>query len=378
MKSTKMPALFITSPVFSSAACGSNHPLAISRHSTVVSLCKIFGWLPPSVMRIAKAASTQTLQEFHDPDYIAAFQQVCESGKVSAHIRQKYQLGTMENPIFTGLFERAATTVGGSILAAKLAIKGHVVYHPAGGTHHGRADKASGFCYFNDPVFAIGALLAGGKNRVAYIDLDAHHGDGVEDAFLADSRVLTVSIHEENRWPYSGALEDTGSDDTTCNLPVPKGINDTELGFLMQKIVLPLLHEFGPEAVVITCGADALAKDPLSGMQLSNIALWKAVKQLVELVPGAIVLGGGGYNPWTVARCWAGLWGVLSQQTLPGTLPPSARHLLGELQCDLIDEDEIEPQWLTHLQDQPNEGLVREYFKQLCKHNNSPNNQVLT
>src|SRR5690606_37637711 len=124
------------------------------------------------------------------------------------------------NPLFPGLFERAATSVGGSILAARLALEGRIAYHPAGGTHHGRPDRASGFCYFNDPAFAILALLEAGLERVLYVDLDAHHGDGVQDAFAADERVHTVSIHEAGRWPGTGAASDTG-DGRACNLPVP-------------------------------------------------------------------------------------------------------------------------------------------------------------
>src|SRR5207344_3103305 len=106
-------------------------------------------------------------------------------GNVNAEERTRYGLGTMENPLFPGLFERAATSVGGSILAAQLALEGRVAFHPAGGTHHGRPGRASGFCYFNDPVFAVLTLLRAGLERVLYVDLDAHHGDGVQDAFAA-------------------------------------------------------------------------------------------------------------------------------------------------------------------------------------------------
>jgi acetoin utilization protein AcuC len=141
---------------------------------------------------------------------------------------------------------------------------------------------------------------------------------------------------------------------------VPKGFNDIELAFVMDEAVLPLAAKFKPEAVVITCGADALAGDPLSGMDLSNGALWCAVEQLVALTSVAVVLGGGGYNPWTVARCWAGLWGVLSGRELPATLPKAAQEMLRTLDCDLIDEDEVEPEWLSTLQDQLNTGDVRE------------------
>jgi acetoin utilization protein AcuC len=272
----------------------------------------------------------------------------------------------MENPLFPGLFERAATAVGGSILAAKVALGGGLAFHPAGGTHHGRADRASGFCYFNDPVFAILTLLEGGLRRVLYVDLDAHHGDGVQDAFEADQRVFTVSIHEDNRWPHTGPLEDFGGGQAR-NLPVPRGFNDSELAYLLEAAVLPLLKRFDPEALVITCGADGLAGDPLSKLELSNRALWEAVETLVGHCGRAIVLGGGGYNPWTVVRCWTGLWGRLSGQAFPTELPPEAQQLLSAYECDLVDEEDIEECWLRTLVDQPNTGPIRVEVEQAAR-----------
>ncbi|PHS24295.1 MAG: acetoin utilization protein AcuC [Robiginitomaculum sp.] len=356
-------AVFITSQVYRRPAWGHNHPLAIPRQSAMLDLCEMLGWMPEDDLCQTGMASEQTLLRFHHPDYLSAFKSACDAGKVSRDVRENYHIGTMENPIFPGLYERAATTVGGSILAAECALKGQIAYHPSGGTHHGRPDRASGFCYFNDPVFAILTLLDGGAARVLYVDLDAHHGDGVQDAFETDARVMTMSLHEEKRWPHSGALDDRGAGGYARNLPVPKGFHDSELAFVMGEVVLPLAAKFKPEAVVITCGADALAGDPLSGMDLSNGALWRTVEQLVALSPAAVVLGGGGYNPWTVARCWAGLWGVLSSRELPAILPEAAQEMMRTLDCDLIDEDEIEPKWISTLRDAPNTGDVRESVK---------------
>jgi acetoin utilization protein AcuC len=270
----------------------------------------------------------------------------------------------MENPVFPGLFRRASTAVGGSILAAELAMAGRVVFHPSGGTHHGRANRASGFCYFNDPVFAILSFLEQGVSRVLYVDLDAHHGDGVQDAFADDARVMTVSIHEEKRWPHSGLVEDRASG-SARNLPVPAGFNDNELDYLIDKAVLPLAGDFAPGALVITCGADGLAGDPLSRLALSNTGLWTAVEKLVQDSERTVVLGGGGYNPWTVVRCWSGLWGRLSKQVLPATLPPEAQAFLQSFECDLIDQDEVPGSWITSLADPWNNGPVREAVSRL-------------
>jgi acetoin utilization protein AcuC len=146
---------------------------------------------------------------------------------------------------------------------------------------------------------------------------------------------------------------------------VPSGFNDSELSHLMDHAVLHLGRVFEPQALVITCGTDALEGDPLSGMALSNAGLWAAVEQLLELCDHNVVLGGGGYNPWTVVRCWSGLWGRLSHREIPGLLPPDARAFLRGLECDLVDEEDVRPEWTTTLADEPNTGPVREEVKAL-------------
>ena len=357
-------ALFVGSDIYREAAFGKHHPLSIIRVAGVVDLCDMLGWFDDEQFRVSPQASVKELQKFHQPDYIEALASADAKGAVDKQIRERYRIGTMENPLFPGVFKRASTAVGGSILAAELAMEGRIVFHPSGGTHHGRTDRASGFCYFNDPVFAILTFLEQGIERVLYIDHDAHHGDGVQDAFASDERVLTVSIHEEKRWPHSGLVADRASGGAR-NLPVPKGFNDTELNYLVEKAVLPLADAFDAQALVITCGADGLEGDPLSRLALSNIALWKAVDKLVHGCRRTVVLGGGGYNPWTVVRCWSGLWGRLSGRDLPATLPEIAKTFLQSFECDLIDEDEIPGNWLTTLADPPNEGEVRPEIQRL-------------
>jgi acetoin utilization protein AcuC len=363
---TAKPAkpLFVGSDVYRQAAFGPHHPLSIIRVSGVVDMCRMLGWFEAEQYRDSPCASVEQLLQFHHPDYVEALRAADERGSVDKSIRDRYRIGTMENPLFPGLFLRASTAVGGSIHAAELAMDGRVVFHPSGGTHHGRADRASGFCYFNDPVFAILTFLGRGIERVLYVDLDAHHGDGVQDAFADDARVMTISIHEEKRWPHSGLLEDRGSGGAR-NLPVPRGFNDRELDYLMEHAVMPLAREFAPQALVITCGVDGLEGDPLSGLALSNVGLWRAVEQLVAEQPRAAVLGGGGYNPWTVIRCWSGLWGRLAAREIPADLPAPAQELLRGLSCDLIDEDEVAQAWITTLADRPKSGAVRPQVKRL-------------
>ena len=152
---------------------------------------------------------------------------------------------------------------------------------------------------------------------------------------------------------------------TARNLPVPKGFNDSELQFLMENAVLPIGRAFQPQALVVTCGADGLEGDPLSKLAMSNTGLWSAVENLLELTKKSVILGGGGYNPWTVIRCWGGLWGRLSGRRIPDELPDEARVFLQHLECDLIDEDDVPESWLTRLADEPNRGPVRPEVKRL-------------
>lgn len=359
MTARRYPAVFVSHEIYRQAAYGGNHPLAIPRVELVMDLCRALGWLSAEELCDSPQASQAQLTKFHTPEYVTALRHATESGKVDRHTRERFSIGTMENPLFPGVYERAATSVGGSIRAAQLALEGRVAFHPAGGTHHGRPGRASGFCYFNDPAFAILILLEAGVERLLYVDLDAHHGDAVQDAFEQDPRVWTISLHERGRWPHTGAIEDTGCG-RACNLAVPARFNDSELRVLLEQVILPRGEQVSPQAVVVVCGADALAGDPLSSMALSNVALWSAARRIAALAPAAVVLGGGGYNPWTVTRYWTGLWGTLSGRTVPALLPEAARGVLAGLHCDLIDDEDILVHWLTTLADPANEGSVRE------------------
>ena len=360
-----MSSVYIGSEIYRKSSFGHNHPLSYARQESVLDMCKLLGWLDTDHFFQSPKADIDTLSRYHDRAYIAALKQADRTGSVAKDVRERFQFGTMENPLFEGVFDRASTTVGGSIEAARQALGGRTVFHPSGGTHHGLRDKAHGFCYFNDPVFAILTLLDAGIRQVAYVDIDAHHGDGVELAFAGDDRVLTASIHEENRWPYSGTLDDQGQ--TRLNIPVPKGINDSEFILLFEHLILPSIESFGAEAIVVTCGTDALEHDPLSKMALSSQALWDTVMKLKATSLPLIVQGGGGYNPWTTIRTWVGLWGLLSGQRLPDRLPQAAQDILNSFDSDLIDDEDRLPEWTTTLTDPSNPGPVRADIHRLIK-----------
>lgn len=349
---------FIGSEIYRRSSYGSPHPLVIPRVSTVIDLCRVLGWLPDGAYIDSPRASPAQLRRFHDADYVAAMIDAECTGRIPPEAQRRYNIGVNGNPVFPEIFSRPATACGGSIRAAELLHEGGIVYSPAGGTHHGRPDRASGFCYFNDPVLGILAMLDGGLRRVAYVDLDAHHGDGVESAFADRSEVLTISVHESGRWPGSGVGPGCNWR-TARNVPVPPDLNDDEMAAVVDGAILPAVASFHPQALVVQCGADALADDPLSRLALSNGALWWAVRDLVPLAPRLLVLGGGGYNPWSVARCWTGIWAVLNGFEIPGRLPAAAESILRSLHWRRSRGRNPPEAWFTTLADPPHRGPVR-------------------
>jgi acetoin utilization protein AcuC len=356
-------ARFYGGRIFEQPGYPKTHPLGIQRVGTVIALARVLGWLPESAYVESAPASAEALARFHDRDYIEAVRRAQEGGGVAVADRERYALGTFENPWFPTVYDRAAICCGGVIDAAKFVAGGGIAYAPAGGTHHARRDRASGFCYFNDPVLAVHALLDAGVARVFYADIDGHHGDGVEAAFAGDRRVFLASVHEAGRWPHTGALTDRAGGNAR-NLPVPPGFNDSEMDSVIADGFLALAARFAPQAVVITCGADALADDPLTRLALSNGALWRAVERLAALAPRALVLGGGGYNPWATARCWTGVWATLNGFAIPDRLPEAAERILHAVEWDFDDSDERPARWFTTLADPAKPGPVRAEVRQ--------------
>lgn len=351
--------LFIGSEVYRGSSYGSRHPLRVPRVSTVMDLARALGWLPSSCYRTSPRAKPAALTLWHQPDYVAALQAAEESGEVTPDLRARYHLGTVSNPVFPQMYRRPATGAGGVMLAADILARTPGVIHvPGGGTHHGLPGRANGFCYLNDVVLGIKVLQRAVLTRVAYVDLDAHHCDGVELAFSGDPGVRMISVHEERRWPFSGALEDTAGD-SAFNLPVPKGYNDSEARAVLHGLILPRIEEFHPEALVLQCGADSLLEDPLSRLCLSNRAYLEAIRALLPLAPRVLVLGGGGYNPWSVGRLWTAIWGLILGRELPDVLPEPGQEVLRRLDWGGGGRPLPEKAMLRTLLDAPREGAVR-------------------
>jgi len=351
---------FMGSEIYRGSSYGLWHPLHVPRVSTVMDLTRALGWLPPDRYITAPRARMAALTAFHTPAYIAALMQAEAEQTVDAATRARHHIGTAANPVFAQMFRRPATGAGGVILAAGLLAQGGTVHVPGGGTHHGLPDRANGFCYLNDPVLAIMALRHHGVTRVAYVDIDAHHPDGVEAAFARDPDVLMISVHEENRWPRTGRIGDIGLGQV-YNLPVPAGFHDDEMALARDVLILPLLAAFRPQAIVLQCGADALLEDPQSRLALSNNAYLAVVAALQAVAPRYLVLGGGGYNPWSVGRLWAAVWAVLAGQEVPDHLPDPAQDVLRALQWPGRKHFSGPPtHWLDTLRDLPRGGAIRD------------------
>lgn len=355
--------LMLGAEIFRASTYGAWHPLAIPRVSTVLDLSRALGWLPPEQYRTSPRAKPAALTAWHDPDYIAALEQAETDGAVSDEVQSRFGLGTTSNPVFAEMYRRPATAAGGSILAGELLARGGVIHNPAGGTHHGMQARASGFCYVNDVVLAILSLKRAGVGRIAYVDIDAHHPDGVEAAFADDPEVIQISIHEEKRWPFTGGIDDRGLGQV-WNLPVPRGFNDSEFAQVLEQVILPRVQAARADAIVLQCGADAVSEDPLSRLELSNQSHFDAVRALRPMAPRLLVLGGGGYNPWSVGRLWTGVWGVLSGQDLPDVLPPEGQAILDALHWPRRPRMAPPPTWTQTLVDARRPGPVRSEIKE--------------
>ena len=353
-----MTPRLIGSEIYRRSSYGPKHPLAIPRVSTALDLIGAMGWMPEGGWIEAPRASPEALARFHAPDYVAALQRAEASQQADPEDRARFHIGAHGNPVYREVFSRPATSAGGCMLAARLTAGGGVVFCPGGGTHHGRPDRASGFCYLNDPVLGLLTWLDQGLDNVLYVDIDAHHGDGVQDAFHDDPRVFTLSVHEEARWPFTGGVADRAGGQAR-NLPVPAGFNDSEMLWVLHQAILPIARALKPQAIMLQCGADALEEDPLSRLALSNNAHWGVVRALMGLAPRLVVLGGGGYNPWSVGRCWAGVWATLNGIEVPERATPAAEAVLRGLSFHRAAGRAPPEHWFTTMRDAPRPGVVR-------------------
>jgi acetoin utilization protein AcuC len=314
---------------------GPEHPLRMERLGLTWRLMEAYGLTPCPGARVLRPepAPVEALEVFHARGYLDVLRAL-DAGDWVPHAA-RYGLGPGDNPIFPGLWEAAQLVAGGSLLAARLVASGDVAraFHFAGGLHHALPDRASGFCYVNDAVLAILELRRRGVRRVAYVDIDAHHGDGVQLAFYRDPSVLTISSHErgDRLFPGTGFVDEMGEGvgrGFSVNLPLEPLTDDAVYHEAFEAIVPPLLGAFSPDVVVLQLGIDSHRTDPLTHLALTIQGFARAVSRLLELSPRVVALGGGGYDLANVARAWTAAWALINGITLQGEVPARVR---GEL-----------------------------------------------
>ena len=307
---------------------GKDHPFKPIRAHNTVEICERYNLLARpwiSVIR-PRMATRDELCLFHEDAYISALEEV-EKGNFDISMLA-YGLGTDDNPLLDGLYKWCLSTTGGTLTGIELLNQGYDrVFNLIGGFHHAGPASAEGFCYVNDVCVAIHELLREGRIRIAYVDIDAHHGNGVQDAFYEDDRVLVISIHESGKtlYPWGGFENEIGQGNGlgyNVNIPLAKGTDDEIYREVIEEIVRPLLKAFSPELIIAQIGADTLISDPLTHLRLTNNAYRFAVHALLDASPKLLALGGGGYDIYRTSRCWTLAWcemnGIEPEDTYAG------------------------------------------------------------
>ena len=260
-------------------------------------------------------ASRRVLEAFHRPKYLDALQDA--SRRELSYRSLHMGIGTPDCPVFDGMFDYAVLASGGTVAGAQMLLTGEAVvaFNPSGGYHHAFPDRASGFCYINDVVLGCTTLADAGM-RVLFLDVDVHHGDGVQFAFYARSDVMTISLHESGRtlFPGTGFEDEIGTGDGegfAVNVPLPVGTHDAAYMRAFHTVVPPLVQAYGPDAIVVEFGADALAGDPLANLSLTNNVYADIATVLLDVGKPILATGGGGYHVENTVRAWALVWSTL-------------------------------------------------------------------
>lgn len=324
-----------TNPEMEKMHFGSKHPMKPWRLTLTNKIVMAYGMQDAMDVYMPRPATEKELKAFHREDYIDFLQKVTPDAdtRVPGSQPPRFLYGTGEDcPIFDGLYDYCSLYAGASLDAArKLTNKqSDIAINWSGGLHHAKKIEASGFCYINDIVLAILQLLLH-HPRVLYIDIDVHHGDGVENAFWSTDRVMTVSFHKydpENFFPGTGPSEDTGPLNASSpgahhsvNVPLNDGIPDEQYIRLFRNTIGPCIDKYNPTAIVIQCGADSLGGDRLGCFNLNIQAHGACVDYVKSFRLPLLVLGGGGYTPRNVAKAWAYETSVCIEADLDPDLP---------------------------------------------------------
>lgn len=306
---------------------GPTHPLRIRRLKLTYDLIKAYGLLdqPSAQLITTLKAEVKDLIVYHSEEYLNMLR-LANEGHFTGEA-YVYGLGPGDNPIFPGLLDLSLLVTGATLQAVDFVAggKGAIAFNMAGGLHHAMRSRASGFCYINDPVIGIMKLLSEGK-RVAYLDIDAHHGDGVQKAFYESNRVLTISLHESGSslFPWTGFESEIGQGEGegySVNLPFPPHTEDELYLWTFDQVVPEIIHAFQPDIVVTQLGVDTFSNDPLTNLDLTILGYERVLNRIRDLAPKWVALGGGGYDLSNVARAWTLAWAIMNGVELKEELP---------------------------------------------------------
>ncbi|MFH0916010.1 MAG: acetoin utilization protein AcuC [bacterium] len=373
--------VIVYGPELGSYSFGEEHPLQPGRYQSTMSLLSMLGWLDAPGLEIEppRSAELQELLAVHSYPYVQAvgYAQAIAQGLREPVDLSPYGLGTADNPLFGAIHDASALCAGATIQAMTALLDERAIhaYNPAGGLHHAMRARASGFCVYNDCAAAIAVAVKAGR-RVAYVDLDAHHGDGVQAAFYEDPRVLTVSIHESGRFlfPGTGAIDETGIGEgrgACVNVPLPATAGDDAILQAIERIVEPAVRCFAPDLLVAQTGCDTHHSDPLTDLTATLPLFPQMAARLHRLAHDScsghwLIVGGGGYDPADVTpRAWTAFLGtVLGRETagveLPADWISASRRAGGDPPAYLLEDsgpgydplsDGDEPRLLERIED---------------------------
>ena len=306
---------------------GPLHPFKIYRLGLTYDLMEAYGLTnAPSIRTLEpREATEEEALSFHTEGYVEILR-LTDTGMWVPNLFA-HGLGTGDNPVFPGVYEWGMYVAGASIDCAKeiLVDKAEVAFNIAGGLHHAMPASASGFCHINDVVLAINTLLENGK-RVAYVDIDAHHGDGVQHAFYKTNRVLTISVHQSGHtiFPGSGFVDEIGQEEGrgyAVNIPLLPSARDDAFEKALSQVILPFLKTYDPDILVTQLGADALLGDRVAGLEMSLRQFEHFVNTFHELGKPWLALGGGGYDVGNVVRAWTLAWAAMNDVDLSDEIP---------------------------------------------------------
>jgi acetoin utilization protein AcuC len=326
------PSAVVWDPALLGYDLGGDHPFNPVRLQLTIRLATELGVLDDVPLLVPEPASDTELLRVHAQEYLDAVKQAPMASWDVGH-----GLGTDDNPVFSAMHESTALVVGSTLLAARQIADGEAqrAVNIAGGLHHAMRDHAAGFCVYNDCAVAISWLLDHGFERIAYVDTDVHHGDGVQAAFYDDPRVLTVSLHQHpfTLWPGTGYSAETGTGDAAgmaVNIPLPPHTRDPGWLRAFHAIVPSLIEQFQPQILITQCGVDSHEEDPLADLSLSvdgHRTIYATLRELAERHAGGrwLAVGGGGYQLIRVVpRSWTHLLAtVLDRDVKPETPIPA-------------------------------------------------------